>query len=437
MKTTYFIALCSILSSFHGTNSIAAELSAPRAFNEQRVAEILATNDRFPLLIDNKSDYSDDQVYIAIVAAGAPDEGLTNGVWFDIKHQSVMPMSYGDNTMNGPSSYHGNWKFANIWTKVSDISDGLIEIPHLNSAKMFVAFANPLYIHFHETGGYAAPDLNNPTDPSTGIRFETIELNTTGYNVSNGIWINTTRVDAYQYPMGLEVYGKDVGREGQTYKKVGELLNHDEIIAAWKKTVSTPFQACYQENLGIIKQPSKIADFSEGGQYAGYFDNYVTSIWNYYKTHTLKTNIGDGGSWEGRVINHEMVLTGPTGEIAKIASKPTTQEVIEAKGALAQDVPSTPSTSADLVIQSQFSAAIQRGVFDTAKEYQDWGNEAGYYKNKTHNEYAAFFHNPAISYHSETYAFSYDDVFNHSSTIHATYPEKIRLTIGGFANVTK
>ncbi len=407
-------------------------------FNEIKVEQILAQDGKLPFLFDNKSRYSDDEIYIAIMANAAPDLGYENGVWVDIASGNANPMLYSDNTIEGPEGSTGDWNYANCWTKLSDIPENTISIPRITSGKMFIAFKKPLYLHFHENGGYAQPNHNNTTDPSRGIRFETIEVNTSGYdNGSNGIWVNTSRVDFYQYPMGLEIWGEDVSGVGNTYRKIGELLSHDEILTEWQATVPEAFQDCYIEHEyerdGIIMQPSKIASFQTGGTYADYFQPYIDEVWEAFRHKKLKSNWHDLGTWEGEVSGDVFTMRQLNGNgTGSINGIPTTIEVIEASGLIHE------GSEHDKNVQKFFAASFNRGIIDPDApdgQLQDWGDEPEFYKRPIFNEYAGFFHRPDISYDSDTYAFSYDDVYDLSSTIQATYPEKIRITIGGFANV--
>ena len=305
---------------------------------------------------------------------------------------------------------------------------------------MFISFRRPLYIHFHagNNAGYTQPNLENSSDPNRGIRFETIELTW----APNGLWINTSRVDAYQYPMGLEVYGSGVGG-GNNYKKVGELKDHNAILNLWPSRVSSSFLPCYvtsfyPEGDGIIKQPSKIPQFDGGGPSANYFQAYINQIWNTYKRRNLKASFGDIGIWEGRVSSNNIFTMQCVAQCpgnardGRIMGVPNTQEFIEAKGLMAQ------GGEWDKNVQKMFSAAINRHAINpnaSSSMTQNWGDNSRYFQSGPYNDYVAFFHRFDISFESQTYAFAYDDVFDQSSTIQANRPEKTRITIGGFYNV--
>mmetsp|Transcript_59519 Transcript_59519/g.88389 ORF Transcript_59519/g.88389 Transcript_59519/m.88389 type:complete len:958 (-) Transcript_59519:144-3017(-) len=414
-----------------GEEKFREELAAP--FNDARNANFVASG-KLPYLLDNKSRYGRDQVYIA--ATGIVD---SNPVWVHLSDSSIHPMDSSFNTIPGPSDDPTGWLYADIFTRLSDIPLDTFGLPKIAACKIFVSFEQPLYIYFHPTGGYTQPNFENPTDPNHGIRFETIELSW----VNIGLWINTSRVDSYQYPMGVEVYGMDVGGSGKKYKRVGELKDHNEILSLWPTRTSPAFHTCYVTDKytedGIIIQPSKISQFQPGGASADYFQSYINEVWDTYRSQTLKADFGDLGIFQGSVSDGDVFTMrwvsggyGSSTSIGSIDGIPNTEEVIEAKGKLAS------GSEWDLNVQKMFAAAFNRHAMDTtiqSPEVQQWGDNTKYFQNDPHNEYVAFFHGCDITYNSETYAFSYDDVFDQSSTIQATYPEKVRITIGGYSKV--
>ncbi|GAA3635078.1 beta-1,3-glucanase family protein [Flavivirga jejuensis] len=385
-----------------------------------------------PYEIVNSSTYEDSEIYVGLV--GKINDG--EDVWMDLSTSTINPMLVTDNTIDGPS-YNGNngpgnnAKYADCFTKLSDIPNKTIQIPQIYAVRIFIAFEEQLYLYFFGgNGGYSAPAISNDSDPNQNIRYEMIEL-TYG---DNGLWTNTTRVDAYQYPMGLEVWGED-----GFYKKVGELKTHQEILDEWTARVPDAFLACLNTDLGIIEAPSKTSEFQEGGAYSDYFGTYVDAVWAKYRNEDLNLSIGEAGFWIGSVnSDNEFIFTNANGVVGMISDKPTTPEILEAKGVLAEDVSSTPDIHADKNIQKHFSAAFNRGVIDINAdngEIIEWSNEDEFFTNDPFNEYVKFWHSTDISFEGETYAFAYDDVFDFSSTIQSTVPSNVRITIGGFSNV--
>lgn len=393
---------------------------------------------------NNSTDFTDSEIYIGLL--GDINDSVT--VWVNFKENTatnlaVKKISAADNTMHKISS---DWGYAPIFTRLSEIPNKTVYIPAITGCRFFIAFKSPLYIHFHATGGYAGPDIQNSNDPNNGIRFETIELSIG----ANGMWVNTTRVDSYQYPMGVEVSGKSGNT--LTYDKVGELITHAAILQRWQSTFTgTEFAPCYinsgvwlnNTTGGIILQPSKIAQFKDNGVSKNYFQDYIDRIWKYCSKNELVVSLGERGIYRGKVDTmavkkDTLKMVGSNGVLAYISGKPTTQEVIEGKGKIAEDVLATPDKAADKAFQAQFSAALNRGAIDLSVpvgQSQNWGDNSKYFITDIYNKYVWFFHQNDISYNSKTYAFAYDDAFDQSSTIQTTSPQKIRVTIGGFANM--
>jgi hypothetical protein len=383
-----------------------------------------------PFTLVNRSNpaIADANIFVAVV-------GMQNGahVWLDTKTGQVRPMSVSDNTVQGPTPNGnmgpgGNGRYANCFARLTEIPNKVINIPGIAGCRILISFNQQLYLYFFgSTGapsGYAAPDLNNPNDPNQGIRFEMIELT----NAPNGLWANTTRVDTYQYPMGLEVWGNS-----NFYKKVGELKTHAQILSQWQSTAPAAFAGCYDAAKGIILFPSKTAAFKPGGSQANYFGAYIDQIWSKYTSGDLVFNAGDAGTWRGRVSGAQFRFTRASdGAVGIIPSKPTTQDALEAKGALAT------GGQWDLVIQAQIAAAINRHAIDlnlAVGATQDFATPSKYYVTNNYNWYAKFWHQTDISFESKTYAFSYDDVFDQSSTINAPSPTRATISIGGFQGI--
>ena len=400
-----------------------------------------------PYEIINLSEFSDDEIYVGLVGkinVETNGETIATDVWIDMATGDINEMLVSDNTLQGPihngnKGPGGEGKYADNFTKLSDIPNNLIDIPHIYAVRIFISFKSPLYLYFFGPdedgvgGGYSAPSLSNDSDPNLGLKYELIEL-TYG---DNGLWTNTTRVDAYQYPMGLEVWGTD-----GFYKRVGEVLSHDDILTQWRARVGSAFQGSLDDSLGegmeIILNPSKSTSFQEGEAYNDYFAGYVDAIWARYEDEDMYLSIGEAGVWRGRVTDDQFIFTNQEdATIGMISAKPNTLEILEASGVLAEDVTSTESIYADQNIQKHFSAAFNRGAIDinaVENELLEWSDLNSYFGDTTHNEYVAFWHSEDISFEGETYAFAYDDVFDYSSTIQSTVPEKVTITIGGFVD---
>ncbi|TRX45871.1 carbohydrate-binding protein [Fulvivirga sp. M361] len=371
-----------------------------------------------PYEITNTSEYSDNEVFVT--AVGEIEGGH---VWVDVVTGQVNRMDPSYNTVQGPviGGNQGpgqNGKYANCFRRLSDIPNKTIQMPKIEGCRIMISFKSQLFLYFFghsgDPKGYAAPNLANPTDPNQGIKFELVEL--TFNNI--GLWMNTSRVDSYQYPMGLEVWGNGF------YKKVGELKKHSEILAQWQATAPNDFKGLLNPSEGIIHFPTKVDAFPKT-----FMDGYINSIWSKYSSQELAFT-SDAGVWRGRVQsgNAFVFRRDSDGQVATISGKPTTLEAMEGSGIMAS------GGRWDKVVQAQMVAAITRHAVDLnipSGVLQNFGDASKYYQTWPYNWYSKFFHQTDISFESQTYTFAYDDVYDQSSTIHTTSPERVKITIGG------
>jgi hypothetical protein len=393
-----------------------------------------AGNPALPFQINNASPFADTDLYVAIVGIDMND----NHVWINPTNSQVLPMSSSYNTVTGPT-YSGNTgpgansKYAACFSKLSTIPNKTFNLPYIKGCRVYISKGQQLYFYFFGSNGapsgYSGPDPQNPTDPNQGITYEIIELT----NDANGIFCNTTRVDAFHYPMGLELFGG-----GGYYRKTGELKTAAQIVAAYQANVPAEFQSLANTTTNTISCPGKSPAFQPGGAQGAYFNSYIDAIWNKYKTTDLIFYAGNAGVFKGRVdANNRMVLVGQSGAWAGhtgiIPSKPTMLDMLEARGALATGVA---DVTVDLVVQTQVAAAINRHIIDVTTAtpgQQDFYNAATYFQAAPMNYYARFWHLPGISVDNFSYGFAYDDVNDQSSTLQNNAPTKVLATWGGFA----
>ena len=393
-----------------------------------------------PFVFQNTSPFADNDLYVAIVGESlvAPSQGI----WIDCKTSAVMPMSSAYNTVKGPAyggnmGPGGNALYASCFTRLTDVPNKTVMLPGIKGCRVFIAVGQQLYFYFHPTGGYSSPSATNPTDPNTGIRYELIELT----NDQFGFFGNTTRVDSYQYPMGLELYGANGFQ-----KKVGELKTHDQIVAMWSASVPAEFQKCLDPTTGVITAPSKTKEFADGsigtmpvpGPYVDYLKPYIDQVWAKYTNEDLVFNAGDAGVFRGRVTGERFSFLctsgGFAGRTGVVSRKPTTQEALEGKGVLDQTVN---DRTVDLAVEAQMTAALNRHVIDVTTPnvgQQDFSRAATYYNAAPSNYYSRFWHLPGVCIDQLAYGFAYDDVFEYSSSLHTPSPTRVVAVFGGYAN---
>jgi hypothetical protein len=397
----------------------------------------------FPFEIVNNSPFADSELYVAVVGI---DYTTNAHVWIDPKTSRVFPMDRSYNTVPGPTPLGdlgpgGDGKYANCFAKLSEIPGRTFNLPPIAGCRVFISKGSQLYFYFFgSTGapaGYTAPNHLNPTDPNTGIMFEIIELTNNQY----GFFGNTSRVDAFKYPMGLELYGTN-----GYYKKVGDLKTHEEVLQLFQENMPEEFQGCINA-YGEIWAPSKTPEFQDGtggttvGPYADYLKPYIDQIWEKYKTTDMVFFSGDAGTFRCRVMGEELqcreINGGFGGKMGKVVRRPTTQEALEGKGVLDYG-PNADTRTVDLVVQSQLTAAINRHVVDVTTPVpgtQNWHDKSAFYKADPMNHYARFWHLPGICIDQLAYGFAYDDVADHSPSLHTPVPTKAIATFGGYAGL--
>ena len=384
----------------------------------------------FPMQIVNNSPFPDNQVYIAIVSNYA---GVVS--YYDLNHNTANSVAFPRLTtaLNTLHKTSGDWGYADVFVTLDQIVNKTIYIDRTMACRMFISFGSPMYLHVHATGGYAGADLNNPTDPNADVRWEVVEFSYDQYDV---MFVNTTRVDAFQYPMAVDLYGNVAAGANNAHMARGETCTYQEVLEKWQQAYSnTMYSHCVIDNritkdkLGpIIMQPSKVKALKQ----SNIFDEYIDQIWTTFSSKRLHAQMCERGTWSGKVENDVFVMKNDANpsQVACVA-RPTTTDVIEGAGAFAT------GSEIDKAVQAQFCGAMNRGMIDLTKgdnEIQNWGDVAKFFTQNTWNEYVRFFHREDISLGKYTYAFAYDDTFDQSSTCATSHPERVVVTIGGYSD---
>ncbi len=346
-------------------------------------------NDRIAIELNNKTNgkYSDDQIYWCILGNNSD-----NKLCYMDKYGNMIPASESLNTID----VNGK-KYANIYHTLAE-SDH-VYAPTVRSGRMYLSYGKPVYVAFNTNAngnaGYAGPDLNNPSDVNANTLFEFAEFTIEG----KSYWGNTTRVDYFCFPMITRLVGNAL--YGSYDKTVGDIGTREEIFSSFKNNAPEAFKTLVRDDRIIA--PCKLT-FGEGKQYANYFDNYINEFWTKYSNEDLRFS-SETGSFVGRVEGNRMKFTRDNDSNVYYIDKPTTQDVLEGRGAFDR------GNGVEKAIEAQLCAAFNRGV---ATEPSKWYTPSKYYKNSTSNYYAGFFHEHSVC--GLAYGFCYDDV-NDQSTL--------------------
>lgn len=382
----------------------------------------------FNLVNDTGGEYADDQVYWAIIGK---DWDTDQFVHVD-SNGNLIPMQLSDNTVEKDGKY-----YADYFYPLSELSS--VTIPAINSARLMISVGEPMYIQVNieaATGkiAYAGANVDNPTDPNRDVIFDFGEFAIVPKNQRyQGIFINTTRVDHFGFPLQLTVTGLDGFQQ-----TVGEPLSEtrDELFA--KFVVDTP-----AEFRGLAEAPYapwrimapahasfQIKPDGVVGDNAYYLDDYIDQVWDKWRNEDLILKLDNGWpTFTGRVIGDELVFNDGLGQY-KIHGQPTTSEVMLGNGLL--DDPSGTVIGSDayhkqLQLQAQVAAAVNRHVAHLQGAY--WHSVNYFFpEGSAANWYTKFWHDHALN--GLTYGFSYDDIGGYSPSIYTYSPVSVTYTIG-------
>ena len=434
-----------------------------------------------------------DRTYNTVFGPAYYTEGTTgdgSGAGFDYG----LPVR---NEIEGNRGPFGDRMYANCFTKLSEIPNKTIMLPCIQGCRVYFSFQKPLYLCFlgrrpkptsdtSKDSGYTGPAITDPTDPNLGILWDMVELTYDKW----GYFANTSRVDSYNYPMGKMSVGQDLQWNSagevvkdangnaillKSVKKVGEKVTQDTILNRWKRYTASgsgreEFATCLLPWNQAIVAPSKTKQFADGtvgtmpkrGVNVDYFQNYIDAVWNTYKTKDLVFDSGEAGVWTGRVgadnkfsfVSDKVWGTGK----GYINRKPTTQEVLEGKGCLDEDIQNVEwyegtrlvHQQLDRVVQAQICAAINRHVipvdgetlpkplYKVQKNGKDvcvFSDSTTYYQVKPSNYYSAFWHKMGINMEDKAYGFCYDDVWSYAPSSSSFLPDSVVVYLNGWAPI--
>jgi hypothetical protein len=356
--------------------------------------------------------YPDNQVYVAVIAR---DPATNQFAWLQ-PNGTITDATVADNTAPNHLTANGQ-NYSNYFFTLAQSKTLLL--PQMFSGRIYVSLGSPLFIKIladaNNNIGYAGPNPQNATDPNNNINFDWYEFT---YN-NAGLWINTTQVDEFGFPLTEDVYGS-----GHTFHQQTGITQHRAALFA-EYAAETPKEFSGTPNTAYrIMAPAK-SSFAAGQPNGSYFDGYIQEVWNYYTTNTLTIGM-NGRKFNGQVqANGQFLFTevnlgnGAYVGGTYVVNKPTTQDVLTGAGALANGNPT------ELAIEAQICAAFNRHVMEDVTK---WNMPSSWYQTAPANYYAKFFHDHSIS--GLAYGFPYDDVNAQSSTIMAPKPEYMVLGIG-------
>ncbi|MBB6183063.1 glycoside hydrolase family 64 protein [Oleiagrimonas soli] len=372
----------------------------------------------FHIVNQTNGHWADSQVYWAIIG-----KSWSTGqfVYVDASG-NLQPMSTADNgalVKNGVG-------YTNYFHTIAQM--GSVTIPPINSARILFSVGSPMYIRVVVDGngniGYAGANIENPTDPNIDVYFDFGEMAILPPGSGNpGIFVNTTRVDQFGFPLKLHVQG--LNGYDQT---VGEPLteSRSQLFSDFQSSLPSAFASLAQSQAPYRILAPAHGSFGSGQPNANYLQSYIDAVWNQFRSQNLVFTLDNLGTFTGHVYGNTFVFTGGNANgTYYINGEPTTSEVLLGNGLL-NDASGASDVGTQLQIQAQLCAALNRHV---AANPSLWYDQFAHYPAGTlANWYAKFWHDHSID--AKAYGFAYDDVGGFSPSLHTAAPTDVTFTIG-------
>lgn len=375
----------------------------------------------FKVVNATRGRYSDGQVYWAIIGK---DWATDQFVHVNAQGQ-LVPMSLGD---NGALMKNG-LPYSNYFFTLAQLKS--VTIPPINSARILFSVGSPMYIWVNSDANgriaYAGANIENPTDPNIDVTFDFGEFAILPPGSHpQGIFVNTTRVDQFGFPLQLSVTGLD----GFT-QTVGESLTEtrEELFAKFINDMPAPFQGLAQAPYAPyrIMAPAH-ATFQASQANEHYLDDYISAVWTQYGQQDLVLDLRNGwGTFRGRVSGNVMRFTDANGGVYFINGKPTTAMVMLGNGLLDDTSGGPTHAGKQLQLQAQLCAALNRRVAHLP--FASWWDPAAHFPaGQPANHFTRFWHEHSLD--ALAYGFAYDDVGARSPSIHTPSPQTVTFSIG-------
>jgi hypothetical protein len=299
-----------------------------------------------------------------------------------------------------------------------------ITVPRLAGARLWFSIGTPLTFLLNPGPGLVEPSVTNPSDPNIDIQWDFCEFT---YNDAE-LFANISYVDFACIPLGLALTDNSGDTQNVAGLPSGGL---DTICAgltaqaaadgnAWTDLIVTSggqnLRALSPANAAVLN-PSFLS---------GYFDDYVSQVWQMYESATLTVDTqASYGTVTGQVSDGLLTFPG-VGAFAQ----PATADILScATGPF-----STAGASGEvLAIVPRLAAAFNRGTLLINSDQPDGENPADYYANPVTNHYARIVH--ATTTAGLGYAFPYDDVtpdggVNQAGPVSSGSPAVLTVTVG-------
>lgn len=309
-------------------------------------------------------------------------------------------------------------------------------IPQLAGGRIWFSLNQPLTFLLNPSANGAAlvePSVTNPSDPNINIQWGFCEFT---FNVGQ-FYGNISYVDFACLPIALELQNSSGEIQNVTGMPPTGLAS---IAAGLQAQTSTDgvqgWTNCIVESNGsVLRVLSPNSSLTvHPNDFQGYFEPYVSSVWNQYSSTPLSINAG-GTTTSGEVNTsspssstyNQLVLTSGTPS-PEAFTAPSTADIFSCStGPFATGADPTRN-----VIIPQLASAFNRSTLLESAAIPS--PLATFYGNAVTNHYARIVH--GVNVDGKGYAFPYDDVdpvegTDQSGEVHDPSPAMVLVTVGG------
>jgi hypothetical protein len=307
-------------------------------------------------------------------------------------------------SLNGPDG------FADLSIPLVANGDTHLTLPWM-SGRIYVSIGQKVRFRV-VTDGNGRPALQHPagwvsSDPSYGVLHDFMEFT---FNDA-GMFCNTTMVDMFSIPLSLRL-------DGQASQTIGTLVaNGRDTIFAGIAAHPDFRRLIVGNNVRVIAPGHGI----DAGIFSpGYFDPYVTEVWNRYASTDLRVRVG-ATTYTGRVSGGQLVFNNGIRAFAR----PSTRDIFYCDGALNAGGSSGPVAA---ILGAAFNRSTLRDFPDQATT-----DPGTFYRTPISNHYARILHENTQDH--KAYGFAFDDVVSFASYVEDHAPTSLTLRLTPFGAV--
>lgn len=298
-----------------------------------------------------------------------------------------------------------------------------VTIPHLAGARIWFSIGSPLEFLLNPGPALVEPSVTNPSDPNIDLQWDFCELT---YNDTQ-VFANISFVDFVCIPVALTLTGS-AGTQTVPGLPGGGLDTVCAGLAAQAAADGNGWNdLIISLNENHLRALSPVnAMVLNSGLLAGYYDSYVSQVWQKYATTPLTVDTqASFGTVTGEVSGGLLTFAG-VGSFAQ----PSAADIFSCNSG-----PFSPAgMSAEmLAILPRLAAAFNRSTLLIDASQPDGEDPADYYTNAITNHYARIVH--ATTTGGRGYAFPYDDVApaggaDQSGSVSDPAPSLLTVTLG-------